>query len=556
MTDPVTSLLGAAPQTDPVASLLGPGPAPSFWERLGTGMRDPIDAAAQMISHAVPSGVSETLDAWTKPLIDRGYLAPANPKSIDAEIAARNAAYEARRQAAGETGIDWTRAGGNLLTEVPLIAAGGAPTSLLKAGLTGARIGATASALTPETTQAEDFWKAKGEQALTGAETGAVLGPIGKIAGGLIQPALSKGTQYLTERGVVPTMGQLGGPIANWTEQKLSSLPLVGDLIKGARGRAIQQFNTAAYNEALKPIGETLEAAPGHAAVAETEKKLSDAYNSILPKTTFAADPQFSESLGQLHDLAQSMPPDSASKFTSIIQRKVLPRLGPGGTMDGQTFKGLDSELGKMASGYLRDPSFDARELGSAVRQTQSLLRQQLERSNPDLAPQLSAVNQGWAIYTRLRDAASRVGSDEGVFSPAQLQSAVRSGDKTVGHGGFAKGEALLQDLSGAGKSVLGNTVPNSGTFDRAALPFIMEKAMAGEIPWHVALAAVLGSMPYTSIGQKVTKALMADRPVVMQPLTGPLSSVVRRATPYLSPQLTGSILQGYPSNPLLGGQQ
>lgn len=535
--------------TAPEGYTLDAPPSPSRTGSFLQGLRDPLDAAAQMVSHAVPSGVNETLDAWMKPLIDRGYLAPSNPQAIDAGIQAREAAYQAIR--GPNAGTDWWRIGGNVAGTLPLMM-GSAPETMVGAAVQGARLGSTGAALNPVTGPTDDFWRTKLGQAKEGAQAGALLGPVAKVAGGAISPQASNDVQYLVDRGVSPTLGQMSGRFGNYLEEKLSSLPIMGEIISGARGRAVQQFNTAAYNEALRPIGETLENVPGREAVTEVEKKLGDAYDRLLPNAQFQADPQFGTDLTKLYDLAQNLPPEQRARFTTVLQNKLLPRLGSQGTMDGLTFKGLDSELGTMARGYAGDASFDNRQLGGAIRETQSILRQTFERSNPDIAPDLAKVNTGWAVYTRLRDAASRLGAEDGVFTPAQLQSAVRAGDKSVGKGTFARGDALLQTLSDAGKKVLSNKVPDSGTAGRAALPFLAEKAFEGEIPFSALGIAGAGMLPYTSVGQRVTAALMSKRPDFMQPVTGPLSSVVRKGVPMVGAQQ--SILSGYPS--LLSGSQ
>lgn len=41
-------------------------------------------------------------------------------------------------------------------------------------------------------------------------------------------------------------------------------------------------------------------------------------------------------------------------------------------------------------------------------------------------------LNRAYANHARVRDAASRGGADEGVFTPAQLHSAVRAGDRST----------------------------------------------------------------------------------------------------------------------------
>jgi hypothetical protein len=64
------------------------------------------------------------------------------------------------------------------------------------------------------------------------------------------------------------------------------------------------------------------------------------------------------------------------------------------------------------------------------------------------------------------------------VFSPSQLAAAVRKSDKSAGKGAFAKGDALMQDLSDRAQSVMGSNVGNSGTADRALAAYVASNAL------------------------------------------------------------------------------
>jgi len=105
------------------------------------------------------------------------------------------------------------------------------------------------------------------------------------------------------------------------------------------------------------------------------------------------------------------------------------------------------------------------------------------------------------------------VSSDEGVFSPAQLQSAVRASDRSKDKGQFATGNALMQDLSETGKTVLGNKLPDSGTPYRSLLAMLASGG-AG-VAGYPALAAGLLAGPalYSAPGQRMAATLLTQRP-------------------------------------------
>lgn len=78
-------------------------------------------------------------------------------------------------------------------------------------------------------------------------------------------------------------------------------------------------------------------------------------------------------------------------------------RLSPQGSMLGETYKKVDSELGAIASRWGKSSSASEADLRDAVGQLQNLLNQQMRRSNPHVADQLQAIDTGWARTTACR---------------------------------------------------------------------------------------------------------------------------------------------------------
>ena len=174
----------------------------------------------------------------------------------------------------------------------------------------------------------------------------------------------------------------------------------------------------------------------------------------------------------------------------------------------------------------------DQRGLGLALRELQQSLRETLQRANPQVSQELSRINQAYAMLTRLQRAAGGAGATEGVFTPAQLSSAVRAGDRSARHGAFARGDALMQDLSDAAKGVMPGTVPDSGTAGRLFLgglsAWVSPQAAAGlgaaSIPYLPGLnrlsAMALGRRPEFAprIAEAVSKGFV-PAPFVAGPL-------------------------------------
>lgn len=375
-----------------------------------------------------------------------------------------------------------------------------------------------------------------------------VMGGVGGAAGGAIAKGLSRvispntapEVKALMNEGVTPTIGQTLGGFANAVENKLTSVPLVGDAINAGRRRATEQFNQAAYNRALSPIGQKASGKVGRQGVENVSDALSAAYEDLLPRLTFKADQTFTNELNAVRSMAATLPDTQAKRFEKLLTTQLLDRMTPAGTMSGETLKAAESQLGKFSRGYSKDQSFDNQQLADALKEVQAIVRGAVTRSNPDGAAELAAINKGYANYDRIRRAASMQGADNGVFSPRQLSSAVRSQDSTVAKGAYAKGNALMQDLTDAGRTVLGNSVPDSGTAGRllmsGGLGGLGTYIAGGTIPalgptgWGILGMSAAGSLPYTAMGQKIIAGLLAKRPDI----AGPIGNVVGGYSPEL----------------------
>ncbi len=153
------------------------------------GLRDPIDAGAQMLRRIVPEPVAQAVDAAGNWLADRGLPVARSEgvAGVDSIVRNANAQYEADRTAAGRSGFDAARLVGNVASPVNLAlpSATGANT-VLQLAVRGAVAGGAGAALQPVTENAGDFWTTKAQQV-----------GIGAITGGVATPLLSKGATAL-----------------------------------------------------------------------------------------------------------------------------------------------------------------------------------------------------------------------------------------------------------------------------------------------------------------------------------------------------------------------
>lgn len=510
------------------------------------GMGDIVKGGAQDIVHGL---------AWLG-----GKIAPNSQFTQDANaaipqmqqtVSQQDQAYAQQRAAQGETGTDWKRMGGQAVATLPLAAVMPAGSGLLGSTVAGALSGAASSALQPvgQLQPGQTFAGQKAGQVAGGALAGGVAGPIVSGLGRVISGAGSAAQQRLAQAGVNMTPGQILGGAWQRTEDKLTSVPVLGDLIKNAQQRAAQSFNTATYNQVLAPLGQKYSGPIGNEGVAVVRKTIGDAYDNTLSQMQFKIDHPFVADLQNLGQMSQGLPAQQQQTFANILKTQIMGKFSPQGIMDGQTLKGVQSELSRMARGYLGDPSFDNRQLGQAISALKDSVDAALPRSNsPELAQQLQNANTAYANFVRLRTAAASQGAmnNGGVFTAAQLNNAVRANDKSVGKGASATGNALMQDLSGAGQQVLGSKYPDSGTAGRSMLG-LAAGAAAGHafLPPGVMAPAALGigaaALPYTTYGQKLAQALLMSRPAGAVPIGNALS---RYGVPLAGP-LGATLLPG-----------
>lgn len=514
-------------------------PAVSRMEKLGMGITDPIHGGAQLLTHVLPQGVVDAGNKLNNWIADKTGLVAKLPErnvsslvtgqktGVDALVAKREADYQAKRAAAGDTGFDWWRTGGNIISPVnkALPFASAAPLATRVA--VGAASGAGSAALAP--VSEGDFWDTKRDQVLTGAAFGGVTPVVASGVSRVISPKASTNPAVakLRSEGITPTAGQILGGAAARTEEKLSSLPLVGDAIAGAKLRSVDQLNRAVANRALSPVGAKLpEGVAGRDAVEFVGDTLGKKYDELLPNLTVRADQQFATDIGGLSKMVRegSIDPKYANAFDRFMRDNVLSKFKGRDALTGQTVKDIESDLGQKAARLAQSQDPDARLMADALKEVQSNLRGLVERSNPAASKELKSINTGYANFKRMERAAAGVGAEDGVFSAAQLQSAVKALDRSKDKRAFSRGSALLQDLSDPAKAVLGSKVPNSGTADRSFM------ALATLLDPKAAAMALTAPVLYSQTGQRALAGLLASRPQGAQAVADSL----RQASPGL----------------------
>lgn len=480
----------------------------------GKGVLDPLLAAGQYVGGAPSELANATLNKM-KPFQE------ANPVSFGAG-----------------------QLGGGMLTGGALMKGVGMIPSFAKANpyLQAAGIGGVSGALTPNESGKSgiDALTELPQKAAFGAAGGAGGTLLGRSAANIIGPNLDAAVRKLIGEGVNLTPGQMYGGIPQKIEDKLTSVPLLGDVIQYSRGKGIEEFNKAAYRRALEPIGGKVPESTGRAGMESVKNQLTEAYDDLLPKLTYKPDAQFLDSLSNIKNNVTGIDPDNAKKVADTVFDVVSKRLGKNGQINGETFKVIEEKLGGLAKTYRASADADQKLMGDAYADALGELRQNLARNNPQFAEQLNKINTGWANFVRLRGAGSMANTQE-MFTPNQLAAAVKAADKSAGKTATATGTALMQDLSDAGAQVLPGKIPDSGTAGRQALNAALAALLGGggyqtaqTHPVATGTAALIGgaaALPYLPGGRNLITMLGAKRPESIQKL----ADLIRESSPYLS---------------------
>lgn len=372
---------------------------------------------------------------------------------------------------------------------------------------------------------------------IPGVNTVTGAGVLGALAGGLLTPGdlknraiaaglgagggaagagLSKALQatrpvtvnpdaaMLAQEGISLTPGQNAGGFLKNVEDKLTSVPGVGNVIDAARRRGIEDFNQAAIRRVTQPLDSAgipiATNGIGHDGVAALRTGLGQAYDDVLSRSSAnALEPQFVQKMANLRQMVSGMPQREQAAFDAIIEREIGQRMAPNGMLNSENLQAAKSGIGQQISNFGTSTDAYQRQLGQALKQADEEFRQLVSRANPKNAKDLAAIDTAYANFKRIQKAASGVGTESGVFTPAQLNSAVKAMDRTKDKRAFSEGTALLQDLSNAGKTTLPSKVPDSGTAGRMMQNIFSLSGLLSTVPGMA--AAVPAYLAYSRPG-------------------------------------------------------
>jgi hypothetical protein len=358
-------------------------------------------------------------------------------------------------------------------------------------------------------------------------------GKLGKEAAktpGLPAKPIAPEVRQLADKGVTMTPGQIKGGVTNDLEQKLTSIPVLGTIIKHARSESVADFSTATINDGLKEIGQTLpKNLRGREAIDHAMTEFDQQYSTILPKlqgnlNVKSLNPKASSlrtDLSNIKSIAErALPAEQAATVARVIDQEVLRHFDVQGKATGRGLQEARENLRNEIEAHQISTTPADRKVAAALITVRESMDKMIKLANPKYARQYEKLRRGYATFEIARVASSRVGAEKqgGVHSPAQYTGAVRAQDKSKGKRKFSRGTALGQPMSRAGSKVLGaDQVPDSGTPGRLAVMELLGGGGVGAALGHPGVLAATAVIPalYSRVGLKILQPfLLGDKSV------------------------------------------
>ena len=364
-----------------------------------------------------------------------------------------------------------------------------------------------------------------------GLQGGVLGGVFGKLAQAGLKPNVSPELKMLQDMGMTRfTPGQLLSDVPlvgqglQRAEQAATSLPLTGSMIRKGLQTTNEDFNRAMAQKVLDPIGVQIgkDVPAGRSLVDFLEETIGTGYDKVASKIDFknVIDPKTKKStydhmMERFTDIARDKTIGQQRIIFDEFDKTFLQAFQRKKHLNGNEFREIEKSLGNKAKAYMRDPVLQ--DVGFALRDIQEAMRNELAYQNPSVGKELRSLHDAFKRYLRVERAASYIGAQEGVYSPSQMQSAVKA---VGGQRPFATGRAMFQPETQAALKVMGPTMPDSGTAGRQQVGDIVRTGL--DLGAQVATTGaplIASAGMYNPLAQKLLTNLATKRPQFMGPM-------------------------------------
>lgn len=325
-----------------------------------------------------------------------------------------------------------------------------------------------------------------GSSRIAGAAMGGAAGLGGSYAGqragnalrGVAQGTGNPAVNTLRREGVNNlTVGQAvggsgrAGEIVKGAEDRLSGVPVIGDMINARRSEGLRKFNQAAFRKALEPIGGDVGDKVGQDAIEEAQNQVSKAYRDALSGVGVVPDDEFSKALSSSLMGIQSLKRVGPEIFDDVVD--ILRAYDGDAMLSGEAIDVISRDLRTLKFAYKQDPRFNA--IGKQIDRVERAIFDLADRQASGKVPEYMAARRAYRRLSTLEDAVLKAQNQtDNVFTPAQLGQADRANTKRFGgKRAAARGDTPFNELQQAGQEVLPNRVPDSGTAGRLLIPLV-----------------------------------------------------------------------------------
>ncbi|RYE78416.1 MAG: hypothetical protein EOO80_08640 [Oxalobacteraceae bacterium] len=354
---------------------------------------------------------------------------------------------------------------------------------------------------------------------------------VARTVGGAARGVQDDAVRYLRDRNVPLTAGQTLGGIAKGVEDRLTSVPLVGDMIRNRRVEGLDAVNRLAFEDAAAPLQRQtnpITAAPtdiGEQGVEQLRRIRQNGYDNAVDGRLATADPQYDNAYQSSVTAARAIPntgPQVADELNAIVPGY----FAPGGIINGQNAQAAIKELRGLRAARQGDAL--GQRTGQAVRDAEGAITDLFERQSPGFGNDLGAANAVNGNLKTIEKAVQNAGRNDGRFTAAQLDRSAQQSAAKFG-GNAATTQRPFFELTKAAQNVLPSSIPDSGTATRLAtlaLPAALGGAgggagyLGGEdgIGATGGAASGLGIAALLALGgtrgsQQMLSKLLADRP-------------------------------------------
>lgn len=439
---------------------------------------------------------------------------------------------QAGREERGSEGMDFYQLLGNVLGSA-------APASLLAKLGTGAKAAAATGALTsvatqPVLDQEASLLEEKAKQAGVGLVGGAVGQKAAGMLGRVLSPQISAQEAAVRGLGVTPTIGESLGGTARKIEDFIAGVPGLGEFVKDAKLRAIDQWNKGTLNKTLSNLPDDIkvpEGVFGGEAVAYANQAISKSYDNLYGKMSYTLGKDTNNKLAALTQ-SKALTADQQGivqkALDSFLYNKLdTPMAGSSlmnapeklSSVSGSVMKGIESDLKGFAYNLLKKTqgqTADDIKAGEALLDVVGTLKKDFYKQNAKTVSvkDLLKLDKAYSQMSVITDASAR--AEAGLFTPTQLLQASKANARKVSTRAFGEGRAVLQRDAQAAKEIIGDgktgLVSRIGGLGAAGVGIA-----AGLGPTAAAIGGTAGI--YSKTGQKLIDKLISERPELLMQL-------------------------------------